>query len=59
MEFGYLLIGDKGSLRLFEQRTNMLKQCVRMFNLASIWISQRGVWSNHYERVNEARVNRY
>lgn len=59
MEFGYLLIGNKGSLRLFEQRSNMLKQCVRMFSLASMWITQRGVWSNHYERVNEARVNRY
>lgn len=38
MEFGYLCTGNKGSLRLPAQRSNMLKQCVRVLHLASVWI---------------------
>lgn len=57
--FGCFPIGNKGKLRLFEHRSNMLKQSIRTFNQACIWITQGRAWSNHYERANEAGVNRY
>lgn len=36
----------------------MLKACIRMFDLASIWITRESQEYNS-ERTNEARVNRY
>lgn len=58
-EFGCFPIGNKRPLRWFECRSNKLKAAYLMFDLASVWITQRRVWSDHDARVNEARSNRY